>query len=129
MITFSEIKGDRVIDVIAELIEPLTNIATDSSLQKLFARGNVPEGENVDDYLANRVKTSVPALLKTHKADIITILSSLNNVSYEEYANNLTLESFFSDTAALLNDKNFLSFFISFGRNGDDLSSGLSLEK
>lgn len=124
MTTFSEIKGDRVIDVIAELIEPLTNIATDSSLQKLFARGNVPEGENVDDYLANRVKTSVPALLKTHKADIITILSSLNNVSYEEYANNLTLESFFSDTAALLNDKNFLSFFISFGKKEDIPFSG-----
>ena len=40
----SDIKGERTLDVIAEIIEPIANIAEDEAAAELFRREKPPEG-------------------------------------------------------------------------------------
>ncbi len=109
----SQIKGDRVIEVIAEIIDPIANIATDKEASELFSRAKLPEGADPKAFVLNRIKKSVPYLLKAHKADIVTILAAIEGVSYEEYAAQLTIVKLLKDFTELLNDEEFKALFFS----------------
>ena len=54
----SDIKGERTLDVIAEVIEPIANIAEDEKTAALFKREKLPEGENATTFLLKRIKAS-----------------------------------------------------------------------
>ena len=109
----SDIKGDRTLDVIAEIIDPVANIAEDEEASAMFQREQLPEGMTAKKFLMNRVRKSLPVLLKCHKADIIAILSSIEGVSTEEYAGALNLVKLVKDCADLLTDEAFMQLFIS----------------
>ena len=109
----SDIKGDRTLDVIAEIIDPVANIAEDEEASAMFKRENLPEGMTAKKFLMNRVRNSLPVLLKGHKADIIAILSSIEGVSAEEYAGALNLVKLVKDCTDLLTDEVFMELFIS----------------
>ena len=87
----SDIKGDRTLEVIAEIIDPIANIEEDEEASAMFKREKLPDGMTAKKFLMNRVRKSLPVLLKCHKADIIAILSSIEGVSTEEYAGALNL--------------------------------------
>ena len=109
----SDIKGDRTLEVIAEIIDPIANIAEDEEASAMFKREKLPDGMTAKRFLMKRVRKSLPVLLKGHKADIIAILSALEGVSAEEYAKTLNLVKFPKDCIEILTDEAFMELFIS----------------
>ncbi len=109
----SEIRGDRVFDVIADIIDPIANIATSESAAVLFKREKCPDGMTPKAFMAQRIRKALPSLLKAHKADIIAILSSIEGVSAEAYTEALNLAKLMQDTAELLTDEAFGELFVS----------------
>ena len=109
----SDIKGDRTLEVIAEIIDPIANISEDEEASAMFKREKLPDGMTAKKFLMNRVRKSLPALLKGHKADIIAILSAIEGVSADEYAGALNLVKLVKDCTDLLTDEAFMELFIS----------------
>ena len=109
----SDIKGDRTLEVIAEIIDPIANIAEDEAASAMFKREKLPDGMTAKKFLMKRVRKSLPVLLKGHKADIIAILSAIEGVSAEEYAGALNLVKLVKDCTDLLTDEAFTQLFIS----------------
>ena len=109
----SDIKGDRTLEVIAEIIDPIANIAEDEEASSMFKREKLPDGMTAKKFLLKRVRKSLPVLLKGHKADIIAILSAIEGVSAEEYAGALNLVKLVKDCTDLLTDEAFMELFIS----------------
>lgn len=109
----SDIKGDRTLEVIAEIIDPIANIEEDEEASAMFKREKLPDGMTAKKFLMKRVRKSLPVLLKGHKADIIAILSAIEGVSAEEYAGALNLVKLVKDCTDLLTDEVFMELFIS----------------
>ena len=109
----SDIKGDRTLEVIAEIIDPIANIAEDEEASSMFKREKLPDGMTAKKFLMKRVRKSLPVLLKGHKADIIAILSAIEGVSAEEYSGALNLVKLVKDCTDLLTDEAFMELFIS----------------
>lgn len=109
----SEVKGDRVLDVIADAIDPIANIAQDKDVAAMFKREAVPEGMGARDFFAARMRAGMPALLKGHKSDIIAILATIEGVTPEQYAASLNLAKLFTDVMELVTDDAFLNFLSS----------------
>lgn len=108
----SDIKGERVFDVIADIIDPIANIASDKEAAAFFRRERLPEGTDAETYVVEKIKKSVPKLLKSHKADLIVILATIEGADPKEYEESLDLVKVLSATADLLNDPVFLQLFI-----------------
>ena len=79
----SEIRGDHAIEVIADLIEPIANIATDEKCAGMFKI--VPKkGEDPKKAAARQLVEKVPVMLKTHKRDVVKIIATIDGKSVEE---------------------------------------------
>lgn len=109
----SDIQGERVFDVIADIIDPVANIAQDNAASALFRRERLPEGMTAKNFLVWRARKSLPVLFKEHKGDIIAILAAIEGVSEEQYKRELTLVKLMQDATELLSDKAFSVLFIS----------------
>lgn len=109
----SDIKGDRVLDVIADIIDPIANIVQDKDVAAMFKREAVPEGMEAREFFAARMRKSVPALLKGHKSDIIAIMAAIEGVTPEQYAASLDFPKLFTDVMELVTDDAFLNFLSS----------------
>ena len=107
----SDVKGDRAYDAIVECIEPVANIAADPEASRLFTKEPVPEGETKEQFVMEKLKMSVPALLKQHKADVTKILATIEGVSEEEYIQNLNMVKLLNDCFSLITDEAFLALF------------------
>lgn len=107
----SEIRGERVFDVIADIIEPCCNIAQDEAASDLFDRSKErPEGMSAKDFALERVKKAMPALMRSHKDDIIAILSSIEGVDPNEYRESLTMPKLVQGVFEMLTDEDLLAF-------------------
>lgn len=109
----SEIKGDRVFEVIADVIDPIANIAGDKEITELLSKKKLPEGSDPRAFALERLKKSAPKLLKSHKGDIIAILAALEGVSCEKYKKGLSMLKLMKDFTELLNDPDFKALFFS----------------
>ena len=109
----SDIKGDRVLEVIADIIDPIANIAEDEEASNLFRREKLPEGMTAKSFLLKRARKSLPVLLKGHKSDIIEILSAIEGTSPESYSGALNLVKLIKDCTGILTDDAFAQLFIS----------------
>ena len=109
----SDIKGDRVLDVIADTIDPIANMVQDKDVAAMFKREAVPEGMDARDFFAARMRKGVPALLKGHKSDIIAVLAAVEGVAPGQYAASLDLAKLFTDVMELLTDDAFVDFLSS----------------
>ena len=109
----SDIQGDRVFDVIADIIDPVANIAEDDTASALFKREKLPEGMTTKEFMTQRARKALPALLKGHKGDIIAILSSIEGVSTDAYKGALNLVKLMRDATELLTDEAFGALFLS----------------
>lgn len=107
----SEVKGERVFDVVAEIIDPIVTIASDEESAKLFHRDKCPEGMRPWQFFLQKVKESLPTLIRTHREELVAILSTIKGVSKEEYVKDLTFMSLFADLTELVSDAEFVSFF------------------
>lgn len=109
----SDIQGERVFDVIADIIDPIANIAEDETASALFKREKLPEGMTAKEFMTQRARKALPALLKGHKGDIIAILASIEGVSAKSYKGALNLAKLMRDVTELLTDEAFGVLFIS----------------
>lgn len=109
----SDIQGERVFDVIADIIDPVANIAQDNAASALFRRERLPEGMTAKNFLVWRARKSLPVLFKEHKGDIIAILAAIEGVSEEQYKSELSLVKLMQDATELLSDEAFSVLFIS----------------
>ena len=109
----SGIQGERVFDVIADIIDPIANIAEDEKASALFRREKLPEGMTAKEFMTQRARKALPALLKGHKSDIIAILASIEGVSAESYKGALNLVKLMRDATEPLTDEAFSALFLS----------------
>lgn len=109
----SDIKGDRVLDVIADIIDPIMNMVQDKDVCEMFERKAVPEGMEAREFFAKRMRKGMPVLLKGHKADIIAVMAAIDGVTPEQYAESLDLPKLFTDVMELITDNAFLDFLSS----------------
>lgn len=109
----SDIKGDRVFDVIADIINPIANMVQDKDVAAMFKREAVPDGMEARDFFAKRMCKGLPILLKSHKADIIAIIAAIEGVTPEQYAESLDFSKLFTDVMELVTDNAFLDFLSS----------------
>lgn len=110
----AEIKGERAVTVIADLIAPITNIAVDQETHKIF-HNEKKEGQTARDAAIQGFKQKIPELLKTHKKDILDILCAVNDMKPED----LSLVDIFQGVIDLVNDKDFMSLFLSAVNQGE----------
>lgn len=114
----SDIKGERVFDVIADIIEPVTNIAQDKEIT-LFRRETPPDGMTARAFALQKIAKNAPLLLKRHKTDISAVLASIKGQTVDEYVDGLNMATLSVDLLELLNDKEFVSFFTSAMQTAD----------
>lgn len=109
----SEIKGEQALDVLADLIEPASEIMTDEVVRACARSGN-------------KLK-AIKMAIKNHKRAVIAILAALDGVedvdSYE--VNVLTLPAKFVE---IFNDPDVMSLFTSQGQKTEKTSSGSATE-
>ena len=122
----SDVKGERVFEVLADIIDPIANIAEDEQAAALFKKAKLPEGTTPDKFLLERARKAVPPLLRGHKNDIIAILAAIEGVEPETYKGTLNMFRLFKDCTSLLSDEAFSELFISAQRTGD--TSGAAQE-
>lgn len=108
----SDIKGERVFDVIADIIEPVTNIAQDKDIT-LFKRETTPDGMTARSFAIKKISKNAPLLLKRHKHDISTLLAVIKGQTVDEYVASLNMATLSIDLLELLNDQELISFFMS----------------
>lgn len=109
----SEVKGDRVFDVMADLIPPLCSIATDKEVKGLLKKRNCPKGMDPRDFMIKRIQQAGPKIIKSHKDDVIDVLCIIGGVDREEYVRDMTLMSLWSDVMELFGDEDFMAFLAS----------------
>lgn len=109
----SDIKGDRVLDVIADIIDPIANVVQDKDVAAMFEREAVPDGMEARDFFAQRMRKGLPVLLKGHKADIIAIMAAIEGVTPEQCAASLDFPKLFTGVMELVTDDALLDFLSS----------------
>lgn len=109
----SEIRGERVFDVIADIIEPVSNIASDDIASSFFKRAIRPADESVSDFAMKRIKEALPTLLRTHKSDLIKIMSAIEGVPEKEFAANLTMAGLIKSLYEMVTDEDLIAFLSS----------------
>ena len=107
----SDIKGDQVLDVLAELIVPVTNIAMDEAAAAIFKKTELPEGESRTTFALKRIQKNIPALIKGHKDDLIKIMAIISQQTEDEYKQGLSMASFIRDLTDLMSDEEFVKLF------------------
>ena len=101
----SEIKGERVIETIAEIIEPIGNIMSDSEAKEMFQQGKSKGKQPIFKIL--------PTLLKTHKNDIYKILATVNGMDTEEYIEQSNMVTIINDFSDVIMDDSIKALFTS----------------
>lgn len=106
----SDYKGDDALDLLADLIDPIGEIASDPALIKHL------QGQDI--------KGAVKLMLKEHRKAMIEILATLDGVTpdaYMEKVNVLTLPMAMID---ILNDPQLIEFFRYQGQETASSGSG-----
>lgn len=109
----SEIKGEDAIDVLADILEPVTSIAADDEIRKAVKAG-LP-----------KIKL-IQLALKSHKKDIVKILAVMDGQDAENYEVNLL--ELPARILEILNDETIMSLFTSQGQMMESERSGSALE-
>lgn len=109
----SDIKGERCLDVVADLIEPIASMAKDEDVVALFKPTKVPDDETPHEFFADRMRAGLPKLLRNHRSEIIQILASLEGVTPAVYKKTLTMPKLISDTFEVLTDSSIAAFLSS----------------
>lgn len=95
----SDFKGEEALDVLADIIEPLSLILSDKEIQELAKEKNTPA-----------IKYVKPAI-KNHKKELIEVLARLDRKSVKEYEKNLSLITLPKQVLELINDPEVQNLF------------------
>ena len=109
----SDIKGASVLDVLAEIADPVIEIAADKEAMAFFQASPPKEGQTAEQAFAERMGKAAPALLKGHQDAVIRVLAALDGTTPELYEEGMTMASVLLDLVELLTDRDFASFLSS----------------
>lgn len=99
----SEIKGEHALDVLADLMDPIAEIAQDQMVVKLLR--------------SNQKLTGVKILLKKHKKSVLNIMAILNEEDPKTY--NPSLLTLPALVLEILNDPDLVDLF----QSGEEVTS------
>lgn len=111
----SDIKGERAVEVIADLIEPIANIATDKECADIFSVKTV-KGEPANVTARKHLVKKVPVLLKSHKADVIKLIAVINGKD----ASNMTIFDIVGFLMNVIKDEALIELFTSAARSVEE---------
>lgn len=95
----SEFRGEDALDVLAEIISPVTEILNDGDIKNAWRN--------------NRDLASCCELaLKKHRKAMVTVLAATQQKTYEEYMKTVTVFSIPLHLAELASDEVLLDFFL-----------------
>lgn len=117
----SAIKGERTLDVIAELIDPVTDIAESKEFQGMFEKKKLPKGMTKNQFFISRVRKNLPGLIKAKRESIIHIMAVLKGVDDAVYVQDMTMASLFTDVFELITDPVFLNFLSTYSQTTESL--------
>lgn len=109
----SDVKGERTFEVIADIIEPVYRIAQDEAAVEMLSPKPCPEGEDPKHFMARRLVAGVPALLRSHKGDLVAIMAAIEGEDAEEYAASLDLAKLVASLTELVSDPALMGFLAS----------------
>lgn len=109
----SDVKGERTFEVVADIIEPVYRIAQDEAAVEMLSPKPCPEGEDPKKFMARRLVAGVPALLRSHKGDLVAIMASIEGEDAEEYAASLDLAKLVVSLTELVSDPALMGFLAS----------------
>ena len=108
----SEIKGEKALDIIADLIDPITNLVQDKKFKATVDKGNQKE--------------VVKFILREHPKDILTVLALVNEEDPATFQPSLVqLPKMVLD---LMSDPDIMSLFKSQGQNEQSANFGSATE-
>ena len=107
----SAIKGEKALDVLADIIEPVANIMADGKVAKLYNNGQP------------KIKL-VKHILKHNKKEVIEILAILDGEKPKDYVEKVTVTTLPIKLLELLNDEDLIAVFRSQGQTVEQTSSG-----
>ena len=108
----SQIKNEDALDLLADIIFPVSNIFNDMTLREKFK--------------TETKATIAMYILKNHKRSIIEILARLEGVKVSEY--NANIVQMTESLLDIMNDKELMDFFRSQGQSMVGASSGSATE-
>ncbi len=109
----SDVKGERTFEVVADIIEPVYRIAQDEAAVEMLSPKPCPEGEDPKKFMARRLVAGVPALLRSHKGDLVAIMAAIEGEDAEEYAASLDLAKLVVSLTELVSDPALMGFLSS----------------
>lgn len=104
----SDIRGEHALELAADLIDPIANIAADPAMTALLR----PDAASPET-LPLRLRRHLPALLRAHKEDVIVILAAIQGVTPADYSASLDMVRLIKDLTDLLTDEGFDILFSS----------------
>lgn len=104
----SEIQGERAIEVIADLIEPFSNIATDPNIKSVL-QIRKKENETAEEAAIRAIKKNIPVLLKDHKKDVAQVIGILEGIGPEK----LNILEIVKGLSEMMTDKTLMQLFSS----------------
>lgn len=109
----SEVRGERVFDLIADIIEPVAAIVSSDEFKAITKRQEAPEGMTGREFMVDRIRRSLPSLIRTQKDNVVAVLAAIDGKTPQEYMDGMTLVSLYADVTELLGDEVFQDFFVS----------------
>lgn len=102
----SDIKGERALDVIADIVPAVVDLSKNENVAAVFnSRGSGSREDAMD-----LVRGFVPALVRDERDKFVTIMSTIEGTTPEEYTENLTMAKLISDVMDILTDDALLAF-------------------
>jgi hypothetical protein len=110
----SQLSTDRAMDLLCEIAAPVTNIMTDEELVKeLKSAVDFEKANTMAEKIAlttGKFTKILPLILKKRKADLFSILASLNEKTIEEIGSQNVIKTM-SQIKDIAKDKELLDFF------------------
>lgn len=109
----SDYQGEDALDLLADILEPMTDIAADEKLKAVINKSR------------NKLEV-VYFLLKNHKKEILAILARIEGVAVEDYK--CTVFTLPKAILEFINDESAAELFCSQGQMKELLNSGSATE-
>lgn len=110
----SQLSTDRTMDLLCEIATPVTNIMTDEELiEELKSAVDFEKANTMAEKIAlitGKFTKILPLILKKRKADLFSILASLNEKTIEEIGSQNVIKTM-SQIKDIAKDKELLDFF------------------
>lgn len=111
----SEYKGEDALDLLADILEPVSEIIGDKQFEILFRTKGVS-------------REMIKHLIKNHKVAMIEIMARIENEPVDEFRKKVTVFTLPSKILELLSDTELMDFFVSQGLMMDSNSFGSAME-